>query len=181
VLAFLLTLTDNDDDRAFFTQLYERNEKVLFVIANRILHTQEKAEEAVQDAFVKAIEHLSELRKKNEDECRAWLIVVVRHISFNTEKKESQVKYVDPKEEFQNEQDRYTADFTDEISYKRLKESIRELPDIYKNILYLRFVCEWSYGEIAKETGLSENLISTRVMRGREILMRKLQEENSLK
>ena len=177
MLAFLLMTIDNNDDRAFFTQLYQSNEKLLFAVANGILHSNAKAEEVVQETFIKAIEHLGQLKEKPENELKAWLIIVAKHVSINFVKREAQIEYFDPQDEAENEIDRYTADFTDEINYKRLKELIRELPDAYKNILYLRFVCEWSYGEIAHELGISVNLVGTRVLRGREILIQKLKSE----
>jgi len=181
MLALLLTTIDSNEDRAFFTQLYQNNEKLLFAVANAILHSQAKAEEVVQETFIKAIEHLRQLKGKSEEELKAWLIVVAKHVSINFVKREAQVKYFDPQDEEENESDRFTVDFTDEINYNRLKELIRELPDAYKNILYLRFVCEWSYSEIANELGISVNLVGTRVLRGREILIQRLKNEENRK
>ncbi|HOP12117.1 MAG TPA: sigma-70 family RNA polymerase sigma factor [Oscillospiraceae bacterium] len=174
MLAILLTFIDDDEDRTFFTQLYQNNEKLLFIIANGILHSQAKAEEAVQDTYVKAIEHLAQLKGKSSEEQKAWLIVVVKHVSVNFMKREKKIEYFDFGE---NKFERYTIDFSGEINYNRLKQLIRELPDAYQNILYLRFVCEWSYSEIAAELGINVNLVGTRVLRGREILIQKLKQE----
>lgn len=179
MIEILMMSIENDDDRAFFARLYQNNEKLLFAVANGILHAQTKAEEAIQETFVKAIEHLDKLKGKDEEEIKAWLIVVAKNISINLVKKEAQIQYFDPQDETESMVERYTADLTDEINYGRLKELIRELPDTYKNILYLRFVCEWSYSEIAHELGVSVNLVGTRVLRGREILIRKLKNEES--
>ncbi len=180
MLITLLTLADNGDDRLFFAQIYEKNEKLMLVIANRILHSKEKAEEAVQDAFVKAIEHLSELKRKNEEELKAWLIVVVRHISLNTAKRESQVEYFNPQDWYAAETDRTIEGFKNEINYRRLKESIRELPSVYKDVLYLRIVCEWSYEEIERELNIEEKILGTRIKRGKEMLIRKLMREENI-
>jgi len=181
MLVTLLTLIDGEEDRVFFTQMYEKNEKLMFVIANRILRSQDKAEEAVQDAFVKAIEHLSQLKGKSEDELKAWLIVVVRHVSLNTAKRESQVEYFNPQDWYIGETDRHIENFKNEINYRRLKDSIRELPSVYKDVLYLRFVCEWSYDEIGRELNIDEKLLGTRIKRGKEMLIRKLMQEESIK
>jgi len=167
------------EDKVFFTQLYQKYEKMMFVIANGILRSQEKAEEAVHDAFIKAIEHLRTLKGKNEEELKAWLIVVVKHVSINASRRECLVKYQDLQENPQVNTVRYTADIADEINYNRLKELIRDLPDAYRDILYLRFVCEWSYAEIAKELGISINLVGTRLLRGREMLIQNLAEDNA--
>ena len=167
------------DDKAFFTQIYRQHEKMLFFIANSILRSQEKAEEAVHDTFVKAIEHLEMLKGKSEEEVKAWLIVVVKHISINTAKRECQVEYLDLQENPQDNELSYTVDINDDFNYNRLKELIRQLPETYRTVLHLRFVCEWSYAEIAKELGISINLVGSRLMRGREILIQKLTEENA--
>ncbi len=180
MLALLTQGINNHEDKLFFSQLYRKYEKIMFAIAKGILRSQEKAEEAVHDTFVKALEHLETLKGKKEDEIKAWLIVVVKHVSINTAKRECQVEYLDMQENPQEPVQSYTVDIADEINYNRLKELIRQLPETYRTILHLRFVCEWSYAEIAKELGISVNLVGTRLLRGREILIEKLTEDNAV-
>lgn len=179
MLSLMTSGISGHEDKLFFSQLYRKHEKMMFVIAKSILRSQEKAEEAVHDAFIKAIGHLETLKAKNEDEIKAWLIVVVKHVAINTAKRESQMDYLDLQDNPQQDLMSYTVDISDEINYNRLKELIRQLPEVYRSILYLRFVCEWSYTEIAKELGISVNLVGTRLLRGREILIQKLNEENA--
>jgi RNA polymerase sigma-70 factor (ECF subfamily) len=179
MLALLTSEISSHEDKLFFTQLYRKYEKMMFFIAKSILRSQEKAEEAVHDTFVKAIEHLGTLKGKNEEELKAWLIVVVKHVSINTAKRECQVEYFDLQENPQDQVVSYTVDITEDINYNRLKELIRELPETYRSVLYLRFVCAWSYAEIAKELGISVNLVGSRLLRGREVLIQKLAEENA--
>lgn len=180
MLALISASGIGEEEKSFFTRLYQKNEKVMFFIANGILRSQARAEEAVQDAFVKAIEHLGELMRKSEDECRAWLIVVVKHIAINVVKRDSVIQYYGSQEYLKNEDIEFNGDFTSENNYEWLIEAIQELPQVYRNIIYLRFVCEFSYSEIAKELGISEKSIGIRLRRGREILMQKLKQEENI-
>ena len=51
------------------------------------------------------------------------------------------------------------------------------MPETYRRVLELRFLAEWSHAEIARELHLTEGAVKTRVMRGRQLLMERLQEE----
>ena len=57
---------------------------------------------------------------------------------------------------------------------------IRQLPEEYRRVLELRFVAEWSLGEIAQAMGLTESAVKTRVFRGRKMLLKSLQKEGYL-
>ena len=64
-----------------------------------------------------------------------------------------------------------------EDAYRRLVGLIRSMPQRYRRVLELKFVCEWSTKEIAHHLGLKEDAVKQRVSRGRELLMEKLREE----
>jgi len=53
-----------DGDTSGYAVLVDRYKDMAFTIAFRILNKREDAEEVVQDAFVKAFQHLSSFRQK---------------------------------------------------------------------------------------------------------------------
>ena len=64
---------------------------------------------------------------------------------------------------------------TDDV--KDVIEIIREMPEIYRAILEMRFVEERSTKEIAAALSLKESTVDVRIHRGRALLMKKLREE----
>jgi RNA polymerase sigma factor (sigma-70 family) len=61
--------------KSMFACLVERYNAMAFTLAYRILDNREDAEEVVQDAFVKAYEHLGDFRKKSK--FSTWLYRIV--------------------------------------------------------------------------------------------------------
>lgn len=65
----------------------------------------------------------------------------------------------------------------DEGGFRSLVECIRAMPEGYRRVLELRFVTEWSYAEIARELHISEGAVKTRISRGRQMLIGRLEKE----
>lgn len=57
MIAVYLAMLETDVDRDKFMKLYESYEKKLFAVALRILENNEKAEDAVQQAWLRIIQH----------------------------------------------------------------------------------------------------------------------------
>ncbi len=57
---------------------------------------------------------------------------------------------------------------------------IRTMPEDYRRVLELRFVGEWSLGDIARELGLTEGAVKSRIFRGRKLLIDALRREGYL-
>ena len=57
-------------------------------------------------------------------------------------------------------------------------ELIRALPEGYRRILELKFVEEESNRSIARRLGLKESTVSTRIQRGRKLLLDAMERES---
>src|SRR3954453_21776346 len=64
-------------DREAFEMIIRTNSRVLFAIAYGILQNREEAEDAVQDALVKAWK--SRWRVRDPEKFPAWLCMIARH------------------------------------------------------------------------------------------------------
>lgn len=169
MLIFYLSLLEGDEDRERFTQIYVTHERMMYSVAYSILHSQMAAQDAVHNSFLKVIEHFETCRRLSRDELTNWLIVIVKHSAFDMRKKEARSKpFTDV--EYMAEIPINDETVEDAISYAELVEKIRALPEIYRSVLELKYLAEWSDDEIAKELHLNANTIRSRLMRGRNIL-----------
>ena len=57
---------------------------------------------------------------------------------------------------------------------------IRSMPEDYRRVLELRFLAEWSLADIARELGLTEGAVKSRIFRGRKVLIDTLRKEGYL-
>lgn len=172
MLIFYLSLLETDLDRLFFTQIYALHERKMYAAANSVLHSPEKAEDALHDSFLKVIKHFDTCRTIPEDEMATWLITIVKRTALDIWKRESRSVNFDDL----SAPDLFVAvdHVEDSISYQELVEKIRALPDNYREILELKFVLEWSDKEIAETLGINSNTVRSRIMRGRELLRKKV-------
>jgi RNA polymerase sigma-70 factor, ECF subfamily len=65
---------------------------------------------------------------------------------------------------------------SDNLYYARIVKKLEELPDTYRDAVIMRFVMELSPGEIADRLQISENVVSVRIYRGREIAQKILED-----
>src|SRR6266436_641762 len=155
---------------------YERR---VFVIAFTILRNEADAEDAAQDAFLKAFKYLAQFRF--ESRFSTWLIqVAINEARLRLRK--SHLEIMRPIEDQMNEDGSYTPrDFTDwrEIPSEALeRKEIREkliaalcsLAQKYREVFVLRDVEHMSIEDTAQALGISAGAVKTRLSRARLML-----------
>ena len=162
-----------------FYELIRPYERRLFVIAFTILRNEADAEDAVQDAFLKAFKYLGQFRA--ESRFSTWLIQVAINEARLRQRK-SHLEIMRPIEDQENEDGTYTPrDFADwrEIPSEALeRKEIREklvaalgsLAQKYREVFVLRDVEHMSIEDTAQALGISAGAVKTRLLRARLML-----------
>ena len=162
-----------------FYELIRPYERRVFVIAFTILRNEEDAEDAAQDAFLKAFKYLAQFR--SESRFSTWLIQVAINEARLRQRK-SHLEIMRPIEDKENEDGTYTPhDFTDwrEIPSEALeRKEIREklvaalasLAQKYREVFVLRDVEHMSIEDTAEALGISAGAVKTRLLRARLML-----------
>jgi RNA polymerase sigma-70 factor (ECF subfamily) len=101
-----------------------------------------------------------------------WVVTVTKNAALDLLRKERRDLPMD--EEVQRQVPAVPAE---EGGFRALVEIIRQMPDIYRRVLELRFLTEWSHAEIARELHISEGAVKTRVARGRQMLIESMRKE----
>jgi RNA polymerase sigma-70 factor, ECF subfamily len=166
-------------ERELFYELIRPYEKRVFVIAFTILRNDEDAEDAAQEAFLKAFKHLAQFRA--ESRFSTWLIQVAINEARLRQRK-SHLEIMRPIEDQENEDGTYTPrDFADwrEIPSEALeRKEIREkliaalgsLAQKYREVFVLRDVEHMSIEDTAEALGISAGAVKTRLLRARLML-----------
>ena len=173
-MLFFVLQFDNDNDRAFFSHLYETYERKMFYVAMNVCGNQWIAEDAVHDAFCKAAAHFDYIRTLPERRLGAWLLVVCKNAAFDILRKES--RYVSqedntPEISFETPETQF--------AYTELVKSIRSLPENQRMLLELKYVEGCSHEEIAQRLGISNTAVRLRVLRARQALLKLLEKGES--
>lgn len=176
MLMLYLSLVEGDDRRALFTEFYHAYKGRLYAVALSILKDPALAEEAVHDTFLRILgghfEKFLEIFQDRRMEMDPWAVTIVKNISLNILKKEGRSGALP-----EDWDAPAPGDAEGEDGYRRLVTLIRSMPEGYRRALELKFVCECSDGQIARDLGISLGAAQQRVRRGRELLIQTLKEE----
>jgi len=159
-------------NKMLFAHLVDRYKTMAFTLAFRILGNREDAEETVQDAFVKAYEHLAEFRRQSK--FSTWLYRIVYNTSITRgRKKKPAMMEVDRRtllHEDTSQADSLLYGFTEEEAGDFIRKILALLPDEDRTIITLHYLNESGIDEIHEITGLSKANIKVKLFRARKKL-----------
>jgi RNA polymerase sigma-70 factor (ECF subfamily) len=172
MLSFFLALIDEEEQKEKFVILYERYCSLMLNVAYRYLNDRSLAEDAVQDAFLAIAKNIKKVGDPDSAEARAYLLTVTRGCAIRLYHK---FENETPDGDAVNEKIKTAAPSAESefIAYSdaaELKQAVKDLPDIYREPLLLRVAYGYSYKQIAKIVGLSEQGCRKRVERAKKML-----------
>jgi RNA polymerase sigma-70 factor, ECF subfamily len=141
-------------DREAFEMIIRTQSRPLFAIAYGILQNREEAEDAVQDALVKAWK--SRWRVRDPEKFPAWLCTIARHRAHDVFRKRSPVP-----QDFEDATVRRALSLSaptsssDEILDQQLHSALAALPELHRVALSLRYFEEMDYATIENRLGLT--------------------------
>ena len=160
MLTMYLAMLGSEEDRERFTLLYEAHEKRLYAVALKVLRDPTRAEDAAQQTWLQVLRNWERINALDWDSAAA--LDMLKKERWNTSMPEDW----DP-----------PAPEDGQGEYQRLVELIRSLPEAYRRVLELKFVEEETNQEIARRLGLKESTVSTKVQRGRRLLLDAMEQE----
>jgi RNA polymerase sigma-70 factor, ECF subfamily len=166
-----------------FHDLIRPHERSVYVMALSLLHNEADAEDATQEAFLKAFRNLANFR--GESKFSTWLISIVLNEARSRLRSQKTAKVEsldDPPEGHEQITPALLRDWREipsealertEVRYL-LQQAITELPSIYREIFVLRDVEELSVNESAEALGITVASVKVRLHRARIMLQKKL-------
>lgn len=163
-------------DAAAFEQLVKRYDARLFSIAQHITHNREDAEDAVQDAFLKAFRNLAQFRGNSQ--FSTWLIRITVNESLMKLRKRRSIREVSMDDDFQGEDHASPFEFADwapnpEELYRKselqniLRSELQELPPNLRVVFVLRDVEGLSAEQTAEVLDSTSVAVKARLWRAR--------------
>jgi RNA polymerase sigma-70 factor (ECF subfamily) len=131
------------------------------------------AEELAQESYLRAIRKINSLN--NTHLSREWLLKITQNTCLNYVGKKHLVRWFSSTSENEYvEENTPESLFVKHEQHKIFKQSVQNLPQIYKEIFILREYDELSYREIAKTLGLKKGTVMSRLYRARRTLSHQL-------
>ena len=170
MLAIYLAMLETEQDQRQFTRLFEAHEKKIHAVALRILGHPDRAEDAAQQTWLQLINRWDRVSALPWEETEGYVVTVVKNCALDILRAEGRTAAFpedwDPPAQEERQEE-----------YNYLVSLIRSLPENYRRILELKCVEEQTNREIARRLGMNESTVAVRVMRGRALLMERLEKE----
>ncbi len=171
-------------DDAAYEELVRQHSPRMLAVARRMLRNEDDAQEAVQEAFLSAFRAVE--RFEGQSRLSTWLHrIVVNHalMRMRTRRRKPEEAIEDLMPGFLEDGHHVDTpqpwkDAVEVLEQGELREAVRtaieELPEGYRNVLWMRDIEELDTAETAEMLGISPNAVKTRLHRARVALRQQL-------
>ena len=168
---FLLStiITDDKEKLSKLESVYTLYKKRMWYVANQILNNAQDAEDAVHNALIGIARNLDHITDIDSKATLAYVITAAKHAAINISTREHHNNTVSL-DSFINSPDMKTVEAFSELEQKTIVLSIlRQLPDTYRNVLYLHYYHELSEKEIAVFLNKNYSTVRKQVSRAKKL------------
>jgi RNA polymerase sigma-70 factor (ECF subfamily) len=159
------------------TAFYDRYKSRLLGVCVRYAKTKAEAEDIFQEGFIKVFKSLNEVRDPGAIDSWVKSVVIRTAINYyNRTTKEQQLHSSLDNVQYECESDDYGR-IIDQLNIEVLLGLISQLPDGYRMIINLHLIDGYTHNEIAQMLSISDGTSRSQYLRGRNLLMKKLQEK----
>jgi RNA polymerase sigma-70 factor, ECF subfamily len=169
-------------DRSAFVELYERHSRKLLPRIYRITKNREDAEDAFQDAVLRAFAHMKGFEGRSN--FTSWLtrIAINSALMVLRKRRGGEVSIDQIFDDSENSRAWEPRDLTEtpEARYARreseelVRSAIQRLPCIFREAVELQHSRDYSSSQIAEELGISVSAAKSRLTRARRAMRRRL-------
>jgi RNA polymerase sigma-70 factor (ECF subfamily) len=164
-------------DRGEFARLVDAYSGPLYRLALKMLGNASDAEDALQNTFLKAFQHVDSFEGRSK--LSTWLYRIASNEALMLlRKRRPEINFVDTTAEEEDERDYDPVQFTDwcclpEEEFlsgegrKALDRAVEHLPETLRIVFVLRDIEDLSIQETSQVLGLSETAVKTRLLRAR--------------
>jgi RNA polymerase sigma-70 factor (ECF subfamily) len=162
-----------DGDPSAFESLVKRHIRAAHAVAYAVLGERADADDAVQDGFLSAMQHLDSCSPA--EKFRAWLLTIVRNRAFDL-KRRGRVRAVEMLEEGTAQAHGPSPlDVTERSELNaQLSAAIGTLTDTQREVLMMHDVEGWKHADIAELLGLAESTVRVHLLHARRRLRTQL-------
>ncbi len=163
-------------DSGSFSQLVEKYSHLAFSLAMKILNQREDAEEAAQDAFIKAYHSLNSFQRGST--FKTWFFRIVYNTSISSLRRRNIVEVRIENTKFSDDEIQATEDAVGNLNrddrQKYLGMGLERLDPEERALLKLYYYDDFSMEEIGVIAGLTVSNVKVKIYRSRKRLLQEL-------
>jgi len=159
-----------------FQALVVKYSGAVFALVFSHLGRSPDAEDVAQEVFLQAYRSLPKL--KDPGKFGSWIYGIARHVCMNwlRQRKTQEVPFTEVPELDQTADIRSREVSPDASDREEVVlQCVRSLPGIYREVVTLRYMEDFSYARIAEILGISESAVNVRLIKARRMLRERLE------
>ena len=172
----LILVFDTSEDRDKFVILYETYGKTIYYTLSRYNLDEHTKEDLSQDIYIILAVHLDNIDITNHKKTQNYIITITRNYCKNYLRNTNRhpEDFLDEIPEPQTDEDGILDYLITKDRNNRLIEEVNKLDDIYKSVLELKYINEFSNDEIASFMKIKKKTVEMRLYRANLILRERL-------
>ena len=155
-----------------FERLYDEQFPIVYRYLTVLCGNPSLAEELTQETFYRAIEHSTSFR--GEYKLSVWLCQIAKHLWYQWMEKRARWKQTELTEEIPGRESPEKATLL-YMEKTALYEAIHALPEPMRELVHLRLTGEFTFAEIGRILGKSENWARTTFYRAKQKIMEEME------
>ena len=155
-----------------FEEIYNAYFKDIYLFILAMSKNAEIAEEITQETFFKALKEIKHFR--GNCSVKSWLCQIAKHLWYQWLDKRSRWNQTELTENVPSQESPEKATLL-YMEKTALYQAIHALPDPMRELVYLRLTGEFSFAEIGRILGKSENWARTTFYRAKQKIMEKME------
>ena len=174
------------EQEEMINRIYQTYKKLMLYAAYQILENQEDAEDALQMAMLGICRNAAQIDDNvSEPEMRSYVVTAAQNAAYSIKRHQIRHGGLDTSlDELREkagdvvpEEHSFLEQLTLKERYQEVVEAIRSLPELYREVLFLCYVEEYSISAIAKRLRRKEDTVRQQLSRGRKMLIKRLNEK----
>lgn len=160
----LLLFILEDGARSLFEKLYHKCRAAMWYRAFELTGNQTQADDAVQSAFANLLGKADLLSTLTDRQLKAYVMVTVKHCALRISQREKRLVSLDeiPEPAEQTTPEDMALHIWEQLE---VRQAVANLPEIDRDLLFLRYDIGLDYESIRRQTGLTNGAARTRVSR----------------
>lgn len=172
----ILHIRESHPDK--FAEVVSRYQNRLFCYVLRYVHDKLKAEDILQESFIKMYININSFDADRS--FSAWAYRITHNETINYIKKNSKENTITDDGWFENIADDridFAGEYDKKLNGKKVRDAINILPMKYKEVVVLYYFEGQDYDQIAKVLQIPRSTVGVRLRRAKGRLQKQLQEE----
>lgn len=178
----MFSVIEDPVQRNELEEFYKNNKNCFLNIAYTYLHNKSDAEDAVQEAFSEIICKPDNFFSIAPENRASFMVAVVRNISSDMFNKKNKVplEELDEEDTYDDNPFSFEDSMIGKVSRDSLKQFIKSLPPLQRDVLTLRCLMGFSTAETAEKLNISQSAVKKRLRLAKEAVREYARKEGEI-